>query len=107
MRGEALRGDTVLGLDFEFNIATAFEISHGNAGKVWKGKALGPRIPLECCINVTTDIGKPSCVYTIVTVHTIIDKHPSMNMYSSLIRSDTVWLRHIFVIDVLTWRSRL
>jgi hypothetical protein len=54
MRGEALRGDTIPTLDFEFNIATAFEIIHGNAGKAWKGKALGSRIPPECCMLVTT-----------------------------------------------------
>lgn len=57
MRGEALRGDTISTLDFKFNIATAFEIIHGNAGKAWKGKALGSRIPLQCCM-LGTNIGK-------------------------------------------------
>jgi hypothetical protein len=45
-RGEALAGNTIRTLDFEFNIAMAFEIIHGNQGKAWKGKALGSRIPL-------------------------------------------------------------
>jgi hypothetical protein len=58
MSGEALRGDTIPSLDFEFDIATAFEITciHGNAGKAWKGKALG----LEYHWLVT-NIGKHHC----------------------------------------------
>jgi hypothetical protein len=74
MRGEALRGDTIPTLDFEFNIATAFEIIHGNAGKAWKGKALGSRIPLEYCMLVT-NIGKHHC--GLRDVHRTIYKYTS------------------------------
>jgi hypothetical protein len=48
LKGEAFKGYTTTTLDFQFNTATAFEIIHGNAGKAWKGKALGSQIPLAC-----------------------------------------------------------